>query len=131
MLIVRWLKKFDLKMHCSNHHICLLVDNFSGHIDTYQPTNVQVEFFEPNMTSFVQPYDYLNSIIHCFKAFYCQNFCWCAIDLDELGEHNIDKINILEGIMMAQHAWDHVSLATIKHCWNHTQIQLYISFFMW
>ncbi|KIK72708.1 hypothetical protein PAXRUDRAFT_180071 [Paxillus rubicundulus Ve08.2h10] len=111
MLIVRWLKKFDLKMHYSNHHVCLLVDNFSGHVVTYQPTNVQVKFFEPNMTSFVQPCDM--GIIHCFKALYHQHFCRHAIDLDELGKCNIYKFNILKGIMMAQHAWDQVSSATI------------------
>jgi hypothetical protein len=121
MLLNRWLKKFDFKMCGSNRHVCLFVDNFAGHVVGYQPTNVQLEFFEPNMTSFVQPCN--TGIIRCFKALYRQNFCRVAIDLDELGEREIYKINILEGMMMARRAWDQVSSTTIKHCWNHTQIQ--------
>ncbi|KAF9227042.1 hypothetical protein BS17DRAFT_793639 [Gyrodon lividus] len=77
---------------------------------SYQPTNIQVEFFEPNMTPFMQPCD--AGIICCFKALYHKNFCQRAIDLDE------------GGMMMAQHAWDQVSSETMKHCWDHTQIQL-------
>jgi hypothetical protein len=108
-------------MRCENHHVSLHVDNFSGHFVSYQPTNVEVEFFKPNMTSFVQPCD--AGIIRCFKALYRQNFCRRAIDLDELGATEIYKVDILEGMMMARHAWEQVSATTIKHCWDHTQIQ--------
>ncbi|KAF9224678.1 hypothetical protein BS17DRAFT_826357 [Gyrodon lividus] len=121
-LLTLWVKKFDFKMHCSNGHVCLFINNFSGHSISYQPTNIQVEFFEPNMTPFVQPCD--AGIICCFKALYHKNFCQCAIDLDEGGEHEIYILNILEGMMMAWRAWDQVSSETMKHCWNHTQIQL-------
>ncbi|KAF9219906.1 DDE-domain-containing protein [Gyrodon lividus] len=118
----QWVKKFYFKMCCSNHHVCLFINNFSGHSISYQPTNIQVELFEPNMTPFVQPCD--AGIICCFKALYRKNFCQHAIDLDEGGEHEIYKLNILEGMMMARHAWDQVSSETMKHCWDHTQIQL-------
>jgi len=117
----RWVKKFGFKMRGKRRHVCLFVDNFSGHTISYEPTNVQLKFFEPNMTSFVQPCD--AGIIRCFKALYRRNFCTRAIDLDEAGEHNIYKINLLEGMMMARAAWRDVSLMMIKHCWDHTQIQ--------
>jgi len=124
----RWMKKFDFKMRSESRHVCLFVDNFSGHTISYEPTNVQLEFFEPNMTSFVQPCD--AGIIRCFKALYCRNFCARAIDLDEAGESNIYKITLLEGMMMAHAAWRTLSPTTIMNCWNHTQIQRYVILFI-
>ena len=89
---------------------------------SYQPTNVRVEFFEPNMTSFMQPCD--AGIIRCFKAIYRRNFCSHALDLDDAGEHEIYKIDLLEAMTMAKKAWNAVTPETIEHCWNHSQIQL-------
>jgi len=51
----------------------MLLDNFSGHEIAYTPTNIQLEFLEPNMTSFVQPLD--AGIIRCFKAHYHRAIC--------------------------------------------------------
>jgi len=93
-------------------NICLYVDNFSGHKITYQPSNISLEFFEPNMTPFVQPCD--AGIIRCFKALYHCNFCSWAIDLDAAGECDIYKINLLKGMTMAKAAWDAVSAKTIQ-----------------
>jgi DDE superfamily endonuclease len=47
----------DLKMHTENRHILFWIDNFSGHTINYEPTNIQLEFYEPNLTPFVQPCD--------------------------------------------------------------------------
>jgi hypothetical protein len=98
-----------------------MVDNFSGHYISYQPRNIQLEYFEPNLTPYVQPLD--AGIIRCFKAHYRRAYCMRAIDLDEAGESEIYKINILEGMIMAKRAWDAITPATIAHCWDHTQIQ--------
>jgi len=88
----------------------------------YEPQNILMEFFEPNLTSFVQP---LNAgIIQCFKANYQKHFSHCAIDFDKAGECDIYKINLLEGMLMARDAWADVTQETIEHCWNHAKIQL-------
>jgi DDE superfamily endonuclease len=108
-------------MRIQKRHICLSLDNFSGHFIRYEPQNIQLLYFEPNMTSFVQPLD--AGIIRCFKAHYRRQFCLCAIEKDELGERDIYKINLLEGMLMAREAWKRVDDATIRHCWNHTKIQ--------
>jgi hypothetical protein len=108
-------------MKGEGRHVLLIIDNFSGHSIQYQPTNVQIEFFEPNLTSFVQPLD--AGIIRCVKAHYRGNFCQRAIDLDEAGEREIYKINLLEGMVMADAAWKAITPETIQHCWNHTKIQ--------
>jgi hypothetical protein len=99
----RWLKKVDVHIKQESCHICLLIDNFSAHrAIKYTPTNIQVEFFEPNMTAFVQPCD--ASIIKCFKALYWWNLCACALDLNDAGEQEIYKINLLEAMTMAKKA---------------------------
>jgi len=101
--------------------IILLVDNFSGHSVEFTPRNVQVEFFEPNLTAFVQPCD--AGIICCFKAHYRREFCLRALDLEEAGKRDIYKINLLEAMLLAKKAWAAVRQDTISHCWNHTKIQ--------
>jgi hypothetical protein len=81
--------------------------------------------FEPNMTSFVQPLD--AGIIRCFKAHYRRAFCLHAIDLDEAGEDDIYKVNLLEVLLMAKEAWASVSAETIKNCWNHAFSMSYVN----
>lgn len=103
--------------------IILLIDNFSGHYIDYKPKNIRLEFFAPNMTSFVQPLD--AGIIRCFKAYYRRAFCMRAIEQDEAGVDDIYKINLLEVMLMAKEAWASISAQTIENCWNHTQIQNY------
>jgi DDE superfamily endonuclease len=108
-------------MRAEGRHVLLVIDNFSGHFINYQPSNTQIELFKPNLTSFIQPLD--AGIIRCFKAHYRSRLCQRAIDLDEAGEAEIYKINLLEGIMTANAAWKAVTAETVKHCWDHTRIQ--------
>ena len=99
----------------------MTVDNFAGHQIAYEPTNVQIEFFKPNLTAFVQPLD--AGVIRCFKAYYCHSFCSRALDLDDAGERDIYKVNLLEAMLMAKRAWNAVTSETISNCWDHTGIQ--------
>ena len=108
-------------MRQQNRHILFTIDNFSAHYINYEPTNIQLEYFKPNLTSVVQPLD--AGIIRCFKAHYRTKFCQRAIKLDEAGEEDIYKIDLKEAMIMAEVAWDEVSGETIKHCWNHMQTQ--------
>ena len=89
----RFIKKLDTKMRAQARHILLTIDNFSGHSIEYDPTNIEIDFFEPNLTSFVQPLD--AGIIRCFKAHYRTSLCKRAVDLDEAGQREIYKINVL------------------------------------
>ena len=117
----RWIKLQDFQFKRQNRHTLLLIDNFLGHNISYRPTNMQLEFFEPNMTSYVQPLD--ARIIRCVKAHYRPAFCLCAIELDDAGEDNIYKINLLKVMLMVKEAWKAMMLETITNCWNHTKIQ--------
>lgn len=71
-------------MHQQNWNVCLTLDNFLSHDINYEPTNIWIVFFEPNLTAFMQPLD--AGVIQCFKAHYRQAFCQCALDLDDAGE---------------------------------------------
>ncbi|KAF9226074.1 DDE-domain-containing protein [Gyrodon lividus] len=107
-LFKEWIKQLDIN---TNQHILLLMDNFSGHTISYQPSHIQMEYFEPNMSS------------HVTLALYRRFFNQCALDRDEAGESEIYKIDVLEAMSMAKAAWDKVTPDTIHNCWNHTKIQ--------
>ncbi|KAG6885130.1 hypothetical protein C0995_009563, partial [Termitomyces sp. Mi166 len=62
-------------------------------------------------------------IIQCIKAHYRCAFCGRALDLDEAGERDIYKINLLEGMLMVTEAWNTIDSETIQNCWDHTEIQ--------
>ncbi|KIO03181.1 hypothetical protein M404DRAFT_76952, partial [Pisolithus tinctorius Marx 270] len=80
-----------------------------------------LEYFEPNLTSHIQPDD--AGIIRTLKALYRKAFCLRAIELDETGQAEIYKIDLLEAMMLVTEAWNNVQAVTIKNCWNHTKIQ--------
>lgn len=115
-----WLKDVDLQFHSKVCHVALTLDNFPGHKISYKPTSIELIYFKPNLTPYVQP---LNAgIIQCFKAHYCRAFCSHAIDMDDAGEKDIYKVNLLEIMMMVRQVWDVVTPQTIKNCWWHTGI---------
>ena len=120
-MLRRWIKSLDVKMQVQSCKICLFVDNFSRHNISYEPTNIYLEWFQPNLTSHVQPLD--AGIIRCFKALYHCMFCLCALQLNDAGQANIYKIDILEAMLMAKKAWENVSSMMIKSCWDHTGFQ--------
>lgn len=61
-------------------------------------------------------------IIRNFKANYRSELTRLAIDLDAQGVENPYQINQLQGMRLAQQAWDAVAPATIQSCWRHTGI---------
>jgi hypothetical protein len=117
----RYLQKWDIELRLKNRKIALTLDNFSGHEINYEPKNITLIYFEPNMTSHIQPLD--AGIIRCFKAIYRREHCLRAIEKDEADDRDIYKMNILESMLMVKRAWSQVSQKTIKNCWDHTKIQ--------
>ena len=79
-------------------------DNFAGHIMPNTLTNIHTENFEPNLTSHAQPND--QSIIHCFKAYYCAKFIECTVDHYKCGTSplQIYDINQLDAMCLATQA---------------------------
>ena len=112
---------FDKKMRGQNRKVCLHLDNFSGHYISYEPTNVKLIYFKPNLTAWVQPLD--AGIIRCFKAHYRRRFCEEALKRDVSGEADIYSINLLQAMHMARDAWEDVTPEMIKNCWKHADIR--------
>ena len=112
---------FDGMMRAQKRKVCLHLDNFSGHYISYEPTNVELIYFKPNLTAWVQPLD--AGIIRCFKAHYRRRFCEEALKQDANGQADIYSINLLEALHMACDAWDDVTAETIRNCWKHADIQ--------
>ena len=108
-------------MRAQKRKVCLHLDNFSGHYINYEPTNVELIYFKPNLTAWVQPLD--AGIIRCFKAHYRRRFCEEALKRDTRGEADIYSFNLLETIHMARDAWNDVAPETIKNCWKHADIR--------
>lgn len=117
----RYICHFDAKMHDQNRNIVLLVNNFSGHKTDYKPSNITIHYFEPNMTSHIQPLD--AGIIRAFKAHYRCALCSRAIKLDDAGEREIYKIDISEAMHLATQAWDEITPEAVINCWERTGIQ--------
>jgi hypothetical protein len=101
-------------------NVVLTLDNFSGHYVKYQPRNVLVVFFKPNLTAWIQLLD--ASIIHCVKVHYRQEQCRQALDWDDAGEEDIWVMDQLEAMRLMDCAWDNVTVDTIVNCWGHTKI---------
>ena len=115
-----WIKELDQQFQCKNQHVGLTLDNFPGHLITYEPTNIELIYFKPNLTPYGQPLD--AEIICCVKAHHQRAFCIGAVDLDEAGESDIYKINLLEVMLIIRQAWDVVTQETIANCWRYSGI---------
>src|SRR5882757_6817021 len=105
--LFRWIQEWDLELKLQNCQIALTLDNFSGHKIKYQPQCIILIYFQPSLTSHIQPLD--ARIICSFKVHYKRQFCLCAIQQDEAEEWDIYKADILEAMMMAERAWKSIT----------------------
>lgn len=48
-----WIKELDQEFQNTKQHVALTLDNFVGHKITYEPTNIELIYFEPNLTPYV------------------------------------------------------------------------------
>jgi hypothetical protein len=126
----RWLKSWNSKLKEENQKILLSVNNFSGHqIPEEGVSNIQVEFFAPNLNSHIQPLD--AGIIKFFKSYYCKKEISQTISLfSEEAEAGTPKtspkdlfnVNQLTAMKMAKKAWESISQKTVTNCWGATKI---------
>ncbi|KZP22133.1 DDE-domain-containing protein [Athelia psychrophila] len=114
-LIYHWfLSDWDDDLCKENRKILYLHDNFSGHtsVPTDHLTNIRIELFEPNLTPHVQPMD--AGIIAAFK------FISRALNQHDGGITRADiyNINQLEGMRLAEVAWERITAKTIRNCFT-------------
>ena len=115
------LEELDARMKQTNWKILLLLDNFSGHKWREDKiTNIEILFFSPNLTPFVQPAD--AGIIRCLKAIFRKLMLYRSLAREEAEEEDIFAINQLEAMRLLEEAWKGVKQSTIINCWRHTGI---------
>ena len=117
LLYREWIKNWDNELCREGCKILLLQNNCTGHIVSEGLTNIHIENFSANLTPHVQPMD--AGIIRCFKAHYRSHYILHAINRYDanITPSQIYDINQLEGMQMAEAAWNEVNTATICHCW--------------
>ncbi|KAE8220886.1 hypothetical protein CF326_g8669 [Tilletia indica] len=121
LIFFDWLMRWNEALRKDSRRILLLVDNFSGHtVDTSKLTNIQLEFFKPNLTAHVQPLD--AGIIRCFKAKYRTLVINRSLERYEQGEADFYAIDQLVAMRFLLEAWYSVANKTIENCWKHTKI---------
>jgi hypothetical protein len=113
-----WLQNLNDAMKAEQRQICLILDNFSGHILQRSFSNVQCVYLPPGMTSVLQPLDC--GIIHSFKARYKKILAERYLQDEQESQPSL--INIREAIEYASRAWNSVTDATIMNCWQHANI---------
>lgn len=120
-----WLTKWDNKLH---QNILLLVDKCTAHSITVKFKHIKLVSLPSSSTSIIQPCD--QGFTRTFKAYYrtrMRKNVISAIDtgLDQesytLRAHEIaKKISVLEGLHLANEAWNIVSEITIRNCFRHS-----------
>ena len=96
----------------------MLVDNAPGHCDFNQSSINKIIFFDPNLTTHIQPLD--QGIIQNFRNHYRQFLLEHIIKC--LDEDKSNKINIATVIKWSFDAWNSVLQSTIISCWNKSKL---------
>ncbi|QRV94802.1 tigger transposable element-derived protein 6 [Ceratobasidium sp. AG-Ba] len=108
-------------MQQQDRHVLLLCDNASSHsLNGASYSHIEVAYLPPNLTSWLQPMD--AGIIRTFKANYRRLLGLHALEHDANGVQNPYHVDQLDGMRLAQQAWDEVDAKTIQNCWRHTGI---------
>ncbi|KAG6948220.1 hypothetical protein JG687_00015618 [Phytophthora cactorum] len=122
-----WLLQLDKEMWAAQRHILLLVDNVSSHsLGNLVLTNVKLQSFPPNTTTYLQPLD--AGIIASFKAPFRSMQIDRAIDRFETGENvqgsSVCKIDQLKAMQWSSLLWDSTGACTVSHCCQKTGLAL-------
>ena len=114
-----WIERLNSQMRREKRHIILWLDNFSGHKSSGTLSNVRIEFYRPNLTSYVQPCD--QGIIANVKAIYRKQFLKRATLRFDSKLYDADKcfdLDLLEALRMIMKAWDMVTPLTVANCYR-------------
>jgi transposase len=117
-----WLKAWNRDLEAAGRHVLLLVDEFRGHsVALAGLTNIQLEFFSPLLTEFVQPCSIgLSDIFHTnYRRLVVQR----ALERLRSKANGGDLFGIdqLEAIALANAAWQNVEGNAISASWMQAQ----------
>ena len=118
-----FLVEFNNQMKKENRGVLLLLDNACPHLNAANSlvlSHLRIKFITPNMTNVLQPLDC--GIIKSLKSQY-RRLLLKKVE-ERHNESSPYKISLKEALFLIKNAWDNVSVATIKNCWNHADISL-------
>lgn len=129
-LFSNWLGTLNDTLDLLGRNICVIMDNFSGHVVTSSYSRIKLVYLRPGLTSVLQPLDC--GIIRSFKAHYSSKLVSLSL-LSDTGDvkapevatdlpSNPRKISVRDAIIMASEAWNAVTKPTIINCWRKADI---------
>ena len=115
-----WLRNLDRKMKKKKRNILVFLDNAPSHPDL-KLSNVHIQFFPPNTTSFCQPMD--QGIIQTLKLKYRKRqlqYVVVAMDKNSVktGPQILKEITLLQAINWIHRAWNETDPSTIQKCFK-------------
>lgn len=117
------LRNWDNELKIKNKKILLLVDNFPAHPNVMNLKHIKLVFLPPNTTSVLQPMD--QSVIISLKVYFRKLL---ILQIIEYIEKKLEtNISILDAIIMLTKAWEKVTVATMKNCFEHADSLLPVS----
>jgi hypothetical protein len=108
-----WMRQLDKKMTLKGRKIVMIVDNCSAH-PPLQMKSIELVFLPPNTTSVTQPMD--AGIIRNLKIHYRYILSNRRLEASDIG--TAFKCNILDAVIAAKTAWNHVTPSTIQNCYR-------------
>jgi hypothetical protein len=110
------LKIWNNKFQKENRKVLLFIDKCSAHPEI-QLSNIKLIYLPPNTTFVLQPMD--QGIIKCFKSYYRKILIRKLItDFKAKKEVHLNKLNILEAILMSNSAWNELRSEVISNCFT-------------
>lgn len=110
-----WLRKLDGQMKRAKRKILLIVDNCPAHGDVEGLEAIRLEFLPPNTTAVLQPLD--QGVIKCLKLNYRKTLLKrMLICMDNSMPYSV---TLLSSLGMLADAWNAVTSATIRNCFEH------------
>lgn len=117
-IFVDWVSKLNMEALRVSRKICLVMDNFSGHVLDETFTNVKLIYLPPGTTSVLQPLDC--GIIRSFKSKYTEQLS--RIKLLTCEQNYAFVPNIKDAIYFSANTWASVEKLTIRNCWRKANI---------
>lgn len=116
-VMTKYLVDWDQVLKAADRKILLFLDNCSAHPPRLQSelTNIELAFFPPNMTPFLQPMDM--GVISNIKFYY--RLKMVRFLMSHIGNENRPKVSLLDTINWVSEIWKtNVKSETISNCFK-------------
>lgn len=113
-----YLTRLNEHFQALQRNVCIVLDNFAGHVTVGTFSNITLIYLPPGKTSVLQPLD--SGIIHSFKAAYSRKVNEKHVSASD--NHATFEHNIKDAIDMVANAWVSIEHRVIRSCWRKADI---------